>query len=217
VIEMRGKGFVIVFVLAIVMLQMPLAIDAGHSGRKLTWSNGLQINVDVENIDFWATDSVSKLFFSLKLLDIGPILDFKTLIMEVTVVTKINYTDVITIDDPWTSVGDVSKVTAEFTISHNDINGTGWDTYQTNFYYNFSVITDMEGYTDIRYYTNVYEGTPLTISTLSYIVYWPFPPIILVAAVFWVLYIVLRKFNKRYEGLDAEPTANEVPTTGKQS
>ena len=52
----------------------------------------------------------------------------------------------------------------------------------------------MEGYTDIRYYTNVYEGTPLTISTLSYIVYWPFPPIILVAAVFWVLYIVLRKF-----------------------
>ncbi len=212
-IVMRGKGLVVIFVFTLIMFQVPMPIDAGHSGRKLTWNSGLQIDVDVENIDYWATESVSKLFFTLKLLNAGIIEDFKTLVMQVTVVTEVNYTEIITVNNPWNSVGDVSKVVAEFTISSEDISGTGWDTYEAMFYYNLSVFADIPSYTDVQYWTYAYEGTPLTISTLSYIVFWPFPPIILVGSVFWILYFVVRKFNKRYEDLESEQVENTVSET----
>jgi hypothetical protein len=212
-IVMRGKGLVVILLLSIMVLQMPTLIDAGHSGRYLSWEDGLRINVDVENIDFWITGSVSKIFFSLSLLNEGLVEDFKTLIMEVNVVTEANYTDIMTIDDPWNNVGEILKVAAEFTIANEDVNSTTMSTYEAMFYYNFSVIVDIEGYSDLRYYTHVYEGTPLTISAISLFAFWPFPPIIMVASIFWVLYFVLRRFNKRYEGLESKQTMNQAPAT----
>lgn len=212
-IEMRGKGLVLALVMTIIMLQMPVVIDAGHTGITLTWQSGLQIKVDVEDIDFWTTDSVSKIYFTLRLLNVGPIVDFKTLILEITVVTEVNYTEIVTVDDPWNAVGESTKLVAEFNIASENINNAAWETYVTQFYYNFSVIADTAEYTDSRFYTPVYEGTHLTISTIGFIVFWPFPPIILVACVFWVLYFVLRKFNTRYEGLEPEGAADQEKPT----
>ncbi len=206
---MRGTGVILGIVLLFILVQMPIQADAGQTGRTPTWQNGLQIDVDVENSDYWATGSVSEIFFTLTLLDVGSITDFKSLIFEVTVMTEINYTGTFTVIDPWDTVGDESRIVGRFTVTNEDVNNAGWDIYMASFYYNFSVMADTTSDTDIRFYTHVYEGTPLNISTFSFIVFWPFPPIVLMAGVYWSLYIGLKRFNKRFEGLESNNTETE--------
>ncbi|MHA1493470.1 MAG: hypothetical protein ACTSUZ_02785 [Candidatus Thorarchaeota archaeon] len=84
-----------------------------------------------------------------------------------------------------------------------------------SFYYNFSVVADTTDTTNMRYYTHVYQGTPLNISAFSFIVFWLFPPIILMAGVCWGFYFGLKRFNKRYEGLDSK-TPQEVDDETEQ-
>jgi len=200
---MRGKGGVLGLVVLFIICQLPMQVEAGRSAKTPTWQSGLQISLHVENNDFWTTGSVSEIFFVLKLLDAGPVVDFKSLIFEITLVTEINYTGEFTVSNPWNAVGDESRIVGRFTVASEDINNAGWDIYMGSFYYNFSVIADTPDGDDIRFYTHVYEGTPLSISTFSFIVFWPFPPIILMAGVYWALYFGLKRFDKRYEGLDS--------------
>jgi len=200
---MRGKGAILGLIVILILCQLPLKVDAGRSGITPTWQNGLKINVAVENNDYWTTDSVSEIFFILTLLDAGEITDFKSLIFEITVMTQVNYTGVFNVSNPWNAVGDESRIVGYFTIAAEDVNNAGWDIYMGSFYYNFSVIADTADSTNHRFYTYVYEGTPLNISTFSFIVFWPFPPIILMCGVYWALYVGLKQFNKRYESLDS--------------
>ena len=206
---MRGKGVILGIVVLFLVCQMPIHADAGRSGRTPTWQSGLQIDVDVENNDYWTTGSVSEIYFTLRLLNVGPVVDFKSLIFDITVVTDVNYTGRFTIADPWNTVGDESRIVGRFMIASEDINNADWDIYMGSFYYNFSVIADTTDTDNLRFYTHVYEGTPLNISTISFIVFWPFPPIILMAGVYWGLYFGLKRFNKRYEGLESK-TSQEI-------
>lgn len=216
---MRGKGVILGIVILFILCQTPIQVDAGRTGHTLTWTQkGLKINVQVENNDFWTTDSVSEIFFILTLLDAGQVVDFKTLEFQITLVLEINYTGIIVVDDPWNAVGDVTRIVGQFSIASEDVNNAGWDIYMGSFYYNFSVIADTEESHDLIFPTLAYEGTPLNISVFSFIVFWPFPPIVLMLGVYWILYFGLKRFNKRYEGLESDiakknQTSNVVPPT----
>jgi hypothetical protein len=204
---MRGNGVALGLVVLFIICQLPLQVDAGRSDGTDSWQNGLKFSVFVENNDFWTTNSVSEIFFVLTLLDAGSIIDFKTLIFEITLVTETNYTGEFTVIDPWNAVGDQVRIVGQFTLKNEDVNNAGWDIYMGSFYYNYSVIADTTENNDIRFYTHVNRGTPLSISTFSFIVFWPFPPIILMTGVFWVAYFGLKRFNKRYEGLEEKTSS----------
>lgn len=134
----------------------------------------------------------------------GSVADFQELVFQATVMTETNYTGEMTINNPWTAVGDEARVVAQFVIDKEDVNDAGWDMYVATFFYSFSILVKLTGGDELRLTTYVYEGTPLSISTFSFIVLWPFPPILLMAGVYWLLYIGLRRFNRRYEGLDSK-------------
>jgi hypothetical protein len=206
---MRGKGVVLGIVLVLVILQIPIHVEAGRAEKTLSWQCGLRISLLAENNDFWTTDSVSEIFFTLTLLDAGTVVDFQALIFQVTLVTERNYTGEIIIVNPWNATGDVARLTGQFAVSREDVNNAGWDIYVASIYYNFSVLVELSGGEDMRLYTYVYEGTPLSISTFSFIVLWPFPPIILMGAAYWILYIGVRRFNKRYAGLESTDADEE--------
>jgi hypothetical protein len=203
---MRGNGVVLGILFLFILCQLPLEVNAGRTGYTPTWSSGLQIDIDIENNDYWKTGSISEIFFTLTLLSAGPVVDFKTLIFDITVVTEINYTGQLVVNDPWNIVGDETRIVGRFNIQSQDVNNAGWDIYMAEFYYNFSVIVDTDSYTNFRFYTHQRQGTPLNISTFSFIILWPFPPIILMMCVYWILYLGLKKFNKRYEGLEEKPS-----------
>ena len=199
---MRGKGVVLGLLVLFILCQFPMQVEAGRSERTLSWECGVKVHILVENNDFWTTDSVSELFFVLRLLEVGSVADFQELAFQATVMTKTNYTGEMIINNPWTTVGDEARVVARFVIDKEDVNSAGWDVYVAAFFFSFSILVRLAGGDELRLVTYVYEGTPLSISTFSFIVLWPFPPILLMAAVYWLLYIGLRRFNRRYEGLD---------------
>jgi len=202
---MRGKGAVLGLLFIFMICQLPVQVEAGRSESTPTWTYyDLQLKLLVENNDFWTTGSVSELFFILTLVDPGSVVDFKLLIFEITLVTEVNYTGEFTVSDPWNAVGDEARIVCKFTVTSADVNNAGWDIYVAQFYYNFSIIVDTDSEYNLKLHTHVNEGTPLSISTFSFIVMWPFPPIILMCCVYWGLYFGLKKFNKRYEGLDSE-------------
>ncbi|TFG26611.1 hypothetical protein EU527_19565 [Candidatus Thorarchaeota archaeon] len=201
---MRGKGVVLSLLILVIVCQLPVQVEAGRSEQTLYWQCGLRIRVQVENNDFWTTDSVSEIYFILTLLDRGNITEIQALIFEITVVTETNYTGQITVNNPWSAVGDETRLVGKFSIDKEDVNNAGWDIYMASFHYNFSLFVEFEGGEEMRLYTHVYDGTPLSISTFSFIVFWPFPPIILMGTIYWVLYFGLRRFNRRYEGLESD-------------
>lgn len=205
---MRGKGVVLGLLILFIVCQLPIQAEAGRSDRTLNWQCGLKVSVQVENNDYWTTDAVSEIFFILRLLDMGTIVDFQALIFQITVVTETNYTGQMTVIEPWNATGDEARIVGKFNIDKEDVNNAGWDIYVASFYYNFSLLVEFEGGEELRLYTHVYEGTPLSISTFNFIVFWPFPPIILMGTVYWVLYFGLRRFNKRYEGLGSDSQSN---------
>lgn len=201
---MRGKGVVLGLLVLFIICQFPMQVEAGRSERTVRWECGVKIGFLVENNDFWTTDSVSELYFVLRLLEVGSVADFQALVFQATVMTETNYTGEMTINNPWSAVGDEARVVAQFVIDKEDVNNAGWDIYVAAFFYSFSILVKLAGGDELRLITYVYEGTPLSISTFSFIVLWPFPPILLMAAVYWLLYIGLRRFNRRYEGLDTQ-------------
>lgn len=187
-----------------------MQVEAGRGERTLSWQCGLKISLLVENNDFWTTDVVSEVFFILRLLEVGTVVDFQALVFHTTLVTETNYTGQMTLIDPWNTIGDEARVVAQFTIKKEDVNNAGWDIYEASFFYNFSIFVEFDGGDNLRLYTHVYEGTPLSISTFSFIVLWPFPPIILMAAVYWTLYVGLRRFNRRYIGLELDSSKTKI-------
>ncbi|MFX1580283.1 MAG: hypothetical protein ACFFBJ_11585 [Promethearchaeota archaeon] len=206
---MRGKGVLLALLVMLMICQVPIQVDAGRSSWKPTWTYyGLQLKLLVENNDYWTTESVSELFFIFTLLDEGDIVDFKELTFEITLVTETNYTGEFSVEDPWNVVGDETRIVCQFDLLNEDVNNAGWDIYMASFYYSFEIIVDTETEHNLKLYTNVIKGTPLSISTFKFIVFWPFPPIILMCCVYWGLYFGLKKFNKRYEGLEKIEESN---------
>jgi hypothetical protein len=203
---MSGKGVVLGLTFLLMVSQAPIQVEAGMGQQTLTWQCGLQIGVHTENNDFWTTNAISEIYFTLTLLQTGTVVDFKALIFQITLTTETNYSSMITIDNPWNASGDVAKITSQFTILKEDVNNAGWDMYTASFFYNFSILVELNGGDEMKLYTHIYEGTPISVSTLDFMVFWPFPPIILMAIVYWVLYIGLKRFNKRYEGINAKNT-----------
>ncbi len=65
-----------------------------------------------------------------------------------------------------------------------------------------SVFVELDDGRAMELYTHVYEGSPISISTLSFWILWPVPPIILMCVVYWGLFFGVRKFNARYAGLE---------------
>jgi hypothetical protein len=78
------------------------------------------------------------------------------------------------------------------------INYTAWDTYLGRCYYQLNQSVIVNGTFEQNCYTEIREANKINISTVSYFVYWPYPPIIIMGVIYWTLFLVLRRFNKRY-------------------
>jgi hypothetical protein len=212
---MRGKGVVLAVCLVVVLCLLPAPVEAGRGSQTLRWQNGLRISVQFENNDYWTTNQISEIYFTLTLLDLGTVADFQELVFRITLVTISNHTGEIRVTNPWNEVNDAVRVVARFNVTPEQVNYAGWDTYMAEFYYDFSVFVEMDDGEEMELYTHVYDGTPLTISTFSFIVFWPFPPIVLMCFVYWGLYFGLKKFNARYKG--SKEVERYVPAEKPQS
>lgn len=198
---MRRKGVFVFIIMCILITQTPQYAEAGRSSSIFSWQCGLRIGVEFENSDYWITDSVSEIFFTLTLVDAGNVTDFYYLIFRIWLVTEtIDYGQSV-INDLWSAEGDAVRIVSRFVVTPEQINNAEWDTYYGTFFYNFSLGTTVTGSGDMELYTLDHEGTTLTMSTLQFMSLWPFPPILVMGALFWIGFIVVRKFNSRYDEL----------------
>ena len=205
-IIMRGKGVIAVAVMCILLAQMPLYVSAGRTDTTMYWDCGLKIGISVENLDYWTTFSDSEIYFTLTLRDAGNVTSFHYLKFRVWLVTeKVDYQE-MDLNELWNGTGESIRLVAKFNVAPDEINNSAWETYTGSFFYNYSLGVTISQAQNMELYTRDRQGTPLTISVIPFIVFWPFPPIILALVGFWSGFFILRRFNRRYAKLkEAEP------------
>ncbi|TFF96813.1 hypothetical protein EU546_00575 [Candidatus Thorarchaeota archaeon] len=201
---MRGKGVIPVLVVLLALSYSFLPVTALRAGPTLTWQCGLKMDIHIENHDFWTTGVPGQIFIRLKLLETGTVEQFVNLTMRVMLHTERVHIAQSVIPSPWNEVGDEHHLTAQFNLTPEEVNHAGWDTYQAQYYYQVNQTVILEGGEELILYMDPRGPYPITISTYSFIVYWPFPVIILMMTIYWIGLFALRIFNRRYVGLEKD-------------
>lgn len=210
-VEMAKKGvFVGLLVLCTFLLVSVPSVDGYYSSETLSWSNGLRISVVCENLDYWVTGTVFSIHLTLTLLATGTVIEFESITCAVYLVTEEVDVSIGVLNSPWSNPGDKVKVTVEFTVTPEQINSTGWDMYLAQFYYQINQSNRVDGGSRINHHTDLRGPRMLNISTVQFAILWPFPPIILMMFVYWGLFAGLRRFNRRYEGLEETTSIQSV-------
>ncbi|MHA1807249.1 MAG: hypothetical protein ACTSX2_06715 [Candidatus Thorarchaeota archaeon] len=157
------------------------------------------MNVDIENIDYATPGIPLDVYFRFTLKDVGKVSEFRYMIIEVMLVTETVYLAHTIIYNPWSQVGDTLNLKVSFNVTTDDIKNAEWDMYETGFYYqlNQSVHFLSGGYQLL--YTGWRGPYHVGFSTYQFIIYWPWPPIILMTCVYWLGFFGLDKFNRRYK------------------
>ncbi|TFG10300.1 hypothetical protein EU538_02380 [Candidatus Thorarchaeota archaeon] len=191
---------VVIVLLALSYPVMP--VTALRASPTFTWQCGLRISCHVENHDFWTTGVPGQIFIRLKLLETGTVEQFVDLTVRVVLHTEKVHIAQSVIPSPWNKIGDEHHLTAEFNLTSEEVNHAEWDTYEAQYYYQINQTVMVEGGEELNLYMDPRGPYPITISTYSFIVYWPFPVIILMMTIYWVGLFALRRFNRRYVGLE---------------
>lgn len=171
---------------------------------------GLRYQIICENADAWSTGQEYAVYITLTLLEMGTVLDFESLTLAIYLVTEIVQWDIITLNDPWSEIGDKIRFTAHFTVTPEQVNNSVWDIYQAYIYYQINQSVILEGGLDFSTYTNLLGPLQVGVSTLSFWTYWPYPPILLMMGIYYGGFFGLRKFNRRYEWFDGK--TKKLPT-----
>ena len=205
---MSRKG-VLVGLISLMLLSLSCApVSAMRSSATLTWGVcGLKVGVRCENSDFWTTDVESDIHIRLTLADLGSVAEFIDLTLVLLLITESNDSEVFAMDSPWTHAGETIDLVGRFNITPEQVNNSAWEMYDTGYYYQLNQTVRLDNGTIWTLYTNLKGPFHVGISTAPYIVYWPFPPIILMIFVSWGGLVLLKKFNRRYEGLEAKSEA----------
>ncbi|MHA1948898.1 MAG: hypothetical protein ACW987_03430 [Candidatus Thorarchaeota archaeon] len=146
-------------------------------------------------------------------METGTVIEFESLTCAVYVVTEEVDISIVTIDNPWNDPGDEVKLTTQFTITPEQINNTGWEFYMAEFYYQINQSTIVDGGGRVNHMTSLKGPYVLNMSTEQLAVLWPYPPIFLMMFIYWGLFVGLRKFNRRYDGLKETTSVQPVEVT----
>jgi len=174
--------------------------EALRGDSTLNWNCGLQLHLLVENNDYWTTGVVSDIYVVVTLLDTGLVTDFLELIVTICVITERVDLGTISVLAPWDEPGDKVHVVGHFNITADLVNNAGWDIYMAHFYVQLNCSVRIQGGETLDLYSHKDVYT-INVSTLPFIVLWPFPPIVLMMLVYWIGYFGLKRFNRRYSGL----------------
>lgn len=198
---MSRKGVCIGLIVLMILSICPQPASAWRSDRTHNWTNGMSIACHVEYSDFWTTGVVNDVFMRLTLLDTGTVAEFFEIVVFIKLETEQTDFGIYMQPDHWED-DNVINLYAQFNVSADQVNNAEWEIFSAGIYYQFNQTIRLDGETEERvYYTSVNGPLHVNISTIPFIVYWPYPPIILIGIVFWSLYFGVRRFNKRYSAM----------------
>lgn len=186
--------------LVLLMLVQP-QVAAIRTEVSPEWDCGLHVHMLIEDHDMWATGATSDIYVVLTLLDVGSVIEFLNLLVTICVTTEIVHLGQMSIPSPWDEPGDRLHIVGHFNITADEVNNAGWDIYYGEFYVQLNYTVRLQGGEVWELYTHPYGPYLINISTFSFVVLWPFPPIILMMTIYWVGLFGLRKFNRRYLGM----------------
>ncbi|MBD3408537.1 MAG: hypothetical protein GF411_20605 [Candidatus Lokiarchaeota archaeon] len=190
-------------VLLIMIISIPAPVSAGSSSTSFAWQNGLIIHTHSENHDFWVPGANTEAYLILTLMSKGATVKFYDLTVFIKLITETNVTGQITINDPWKYPGDTIRVKGSFNLTPEMINNAGWETYRSSYIYWIESNVRLSNGDNVTLSSFEVESTTLTMSTITILAFWPFPPIILMFGVYWLGAYGLTRFNERYLELEA--------------
>ena len=193
----RGAILVVIILLFVGTVVQP--VSAGWSTDTLRWEySGVRVAVDIENVDYATPGIPLDVYLRFTLKDVGIVSEFRYMVIEVMLITETVYLAHSVIYSPWNKVGDVMNLKVSFNVTVNDIKNAGWDMYETGFYYQLNQsVRFIDGAYQLLY-TGWRGPYHVGFSTFQFIIYWPWPPIILMTCVYWLGFFGLDRFNRRY-------------------
>ncbi|MEM2141919.1 MAG: hypothetical protein QXQ81_01505 [Candidatus Thorarchaeota archaeon] len=201
-----NKDLILMVVLTAVVLSLaPAPASAGRFMTTLSWPSGFSMDLLVINKDYCAAGSWLEIYFIFTLRSTGEVVAASQMRMDVWLLTQFWYRLTLTKTAPLFGPDNTMRMKAQFHITSEDICNAEWNTFEGKFYFNFTMTTFIQGGKLTTLESGVFEGGTLSMSTLWFIDYWPFPPILLTTTAFWGGYFVVRKLNMRYQ------RAAEVP------
>lgn len=207
---MKRNGVVVGLLIICLTFLVCTPVSAFRSETTYASKNEMKYRLVCENVDYWSTGQQYAIYITLTLLDVGIVIGFESITCEINMTTEIEEIQVQTIDEPWNEVGDMVHFMFLFTLTSEQVNNSSWDIYEAHFYYQVNQSVILDGGQHQNCYTNPHEIS-IGVSTLSFWTLWPYPPIFLMMGIYYSGFFLLRKFNKRYQGLD-EVIAKETAT-----
>ena len=196
------EGVFVGLLLLCLLTSVTVPVDAFYSSGPISWNNGLSISAVVESLDFWVTGTSCSVYLTLTLLDAGTVVEFERLTTAVYVYTEEVDTSIIENDNPWNAPEDQIRVVHSFILTSEQINNAGLIMYTGHFYYQINLTARVDDGSTHTFYTQIRGPGTLNLSTEPIAVLWPYPPIIIALSGYWLGFLGLRRFNRRYEGLD---------------
>lgn len=196
------EGVFVGLLLVCVLSTVFTPVDAYYSAGPITWNNGLKVDCVVESLDFWVTGTTCSFYITLTLKDMGTVVEFEHLTTAVYVYTEQEDSSVIVTDFPWSTPGDTVRVIHTFILNDEQINNAGLIMYTGHLYYQINISARVDEGSVLTFYTSVRGPDTLNLSTSPLAALWPYPPMIIALCAYWLGFFILRRFNRRYEGLD---------------
>ncbi|NHJ14925.1 MAG: hypothetical protein EAX95_14685 [Candidatus Thorarchaeota archaeon] len=205
---MSRKGALLGLLTILLIAMSPTQVAAYQYSATYTWHCGLKVSIHVENIDIWATGIPYDIIARLTLVELGDVGDILGITFALRLVTESVDTGIFATGDTYAQPGDSISVVGRFNITPEQIN-YAWDTgYVAEYFYQLNQTVRLTNGTVQNLWMSYRGPHHASFSTASFIIYWPWLPIIFVFFIYWGIFYGVRRFNKRYDEVVARQKAN---------
>lgn len=192
-------------VLMVLISGMPYSVNALTADRTLTSVYGYKVAMHIENSDYGVAGKPYVIFMRFTLLEFGEVKEFIKFDLVLRFETEVIYLSHFGLINPWSAEGDHIDLVGKVTVDPAHINFSGIELYETRYYIKFSITVRLQNNDVKTQYTDWIGPNHASVSTMSLMAIWPWPPIIIMTSLYWIGLLIVRRFNKRYKGLTPPP------------